>query len=299
MYPQLIQQFIDSHRLPSHYGDDVEQWVAPFLDKLVARLSSPGSRPLLLGLNGAQGTGKSTLGQLITLILEGQGFTVVCLSIDDFYLGKAERNQLAQAVHPLLQTRGVPGTHDIDLLNNTLESLLQPQEIGSVNLPRFDKATDDRVSESQFLQQSLPVDLIILEGWCVGAVAESEQTLSDPINQLEAEEDADGAWRRYVNDKLRSHYEPLFARMDGLVFLQAPSFDQVFEWRSLQERKLKAIQTEASPGVMNESQLHRFIQHYERITQQCLTRLPSQADVIFRLDKSHRIVGREDASGHF
>ncbi len=295
MYPQLIQQFLESEDLPSGYGEDAERWILPFVENLKARLAEyEGGRPFLLGVNGAQGTGKSTFSKLLSLLMQQDQTQVCCLSIDDFYLSKQARLDLAKTIHPLLATRGVPGTHDIPLLQECLSRLLDSNEQQTIPIPRFDKAMDDRTSEEEFHTQQLPVDLVILEGWCVGARFTESATLLEPLNQLEAQEDADSSWRIFVNNCLRENYEPLFAQLDALVVLQAPSFEQVFEWRGLQEQKLRQ-NSNSDSGIMNEAKLQRFIQHYERITRRCLDQLPDRADVLFRIDESHRFTARKSS----
>ena len=247
---------------------------------------------MLLGINGAQGTGKSTLADFLKLALETQrGWRVAVLSIDDFYLTKAERAALADQVHPLLKTRGVPGTHDTDLLSRYLDDLRSLAEGEEHRLPRFDKARDDRMDESQWPLVSGPIELIILEGWCVGSVSENETDLTQSINELERYKDPAGDWRAYVNDRLASDYARLFAQLDALIFLQAPSFDAIYRWRLEQERKLAASTPAGASGIMSESQIAEFIRYYERITRSNLRQLPRSADVVLELDEQHNIIG--------
>lgn len=294
MYPQLIQEFLESEQLPSSYGEDIANWVLPVFTQLKDVLLSHQDNPFFLGINGAQGTGKSTLNKLICLLAENEGLRVASLSIDDFYLSKADRSELAKSVHPLLATRGVPGTHDIALLKSVIATLRSSTHQGSISLPSFDKAIDDRVDEAEFKQQTLPVDLILLEGWCVGARAQPEKDLKEVLNQLEAIEDPQCLWRNYVNDVIRDDYEPLFDQLDCLFVLQAPSFEQVLAWRGLQEEKLRRNTAGEAAGIMNDRELQRFIQHYERITRSCLEQLPKVAGLVFRLDEMHRFTARED-----
>ena len=258
------------------------------------RRNSKSGKSFLLGINGAQGTGKSTLAAYLALTLDESGQrNVAILSLDDFYLTKAERQKLAQSVHPLLATRGVPGTHDIPMLRECLAQLrtLGPQE--KYRLPRFDKAIDDRADEASWPTISGPVDLIILEGWCVGSTAETESGLETPVNDLEAERDADGRWRRYVNERLRTDYAAVFAELDALVFLRAPSFEAVLRWRIEQEQKLAAAATGEAAGIMNESEVAAFIRYFERITRNNLEAVRSNADIVLELDKYHDCVASD------
>lgn len=244
----------------------------------------------MLGINGAQGTGKSTLADFLRLAAESIfDWRVAVLSIDDFYYTLAERELLAEKVHPLLRTRGVPGTHDTDMLADYLKRLRQLNEHERIALPRFDKATDDRANESRWPVVTGPIDLVILEGWCVGTVAQASGDLRLPVNTLEREEDPDGAWRNYVNDQLKASYEQIFNELDFLIFMRAPSFDAILRWRAEQEEKLAELSPEGSSGVMNREQIESFLQFYERLTRANLVTLPNSADVVFSLDDTHSI----------
>ncbi|HJO35341.1 MAG TPA: hypothetical protein QF361_03860 [Gammaproteobacteria bacterium] len=255
---------------------------APLACWLQAR--QPAQGPLLVGINGAQGAGKSTLCQLLQVVLEaGLGLRVAVLSIDDVYLTHAERQRLAREVHPLLAVRGVPGTHDVALAISLLDRLaaLRPGE--RLALPSFDKGRDDRRPPAQWPEVTGPVDIILFEGWCVGASAQPAAALATPINALEAEEDADGRWRSYVNAQLQGPYADLFDRLQRLILLQVPGWEKVHEWRCQQEQGLPAEQR------MDAEQVRRFIAFYERLTRHMLATLPTQADVCLRLAPDHSI----------
>ena len=295
MSPQLIQEFLRSEDLPATYGEDMLTWFLPAAQELLLRLTPNPNRPLFIGINGAQGTGKSTLAKLFELCCTKAGLQVAVLSIDDFYFSKAARAQLAETVHPLLATRGVPGTHDVQQLKSCLSRLLDSQA-GTVKIPRFDKAADNPLPEDHWATATLPVELIILEGWFIGLEPEPCEHLLSPVNHLEAFEDGDGSWRNFVNNSLRYDFADLFGRLDSLLMLQAPSFEQVFAWRSLQEEKLKrhrAARGDAdTSGVMSPEEIGRFIQHFERLTRHALNTLPGKADSVFHLDSQHRVAGK-------
>ncbi len=294
MYPQLIQRFLEAEKLPESYAEDALHWFLPLIEELTGTLTDREPRPLLLGISGAQGTGKSTLSKLIVEAMGAANLRSLCLSIDDFYLGQAERRKLAESVHPLLKTRGVPGTHDVVLLQSTLDQLKTASASARIPIPRFSKATDDRMSPAEVRLQDGALDLVILEGWFVGATAQDNLELEKPLNELEKDEDADGEWRRFVNGKLQSDYQSIFQLLDRLLMLRAPSFEQVYEWRGLQEEKLRRASDSAATAIMSSEQLRRFIQHYERLTRHCLDTLPEQADTVFELNSEHRVIARKD-----
>jgi D-glycerate 3-kinase len=211
------------------------------------------------------------------------------ISIDDFYLTRQQRQQLAQQVHPLFATRGVPGTHDVQLASQTLDCLLQCAPDTPCQLPCFDKSRDDRCAQQDWNTISQVLDVVLFEGWCNHAPVQTDEQLQQPINRLEREEDADASWRRYANEQLKVYHQKLFDRADLLIYLQVPSFEKVYEWRGLQERKLAQQAGSENNAVMDEAGLQRFIQHYERITRQCLQGLPSSADVVLKLGDDHAI----------
>ncbi len=266
---------------------------------LVARKEQqPG--PLVVGINGAQGAGKSTLFNLLEVILEeGFNLKVVGLSIDDLYKTREDREKLAHTVHPLLKTRGVPGTHDVDLGLELIRALKGEfgEEGQNVKIPVFDKSIDDRCPPVLWQEWHGDADVIVLEGWCVGAAAQSKSQLAESVNDLERSEDPLGFWRNYVNQQLEGSYKELFGMIDVLIMLKVPSMESVFEWRSQQEKKLAervryfydTQQPTQHLRIMNEREIRRFIQHYERLTRNMLEEMPDRADICLELNQNHKI----------
>jgi D-glycerate 3-kinase len=288
----MTAAFRDKHQLPESFARTETEFYEPLGRWVEQRLSErQGSEPLVLGINGAQGTGKSTLADFIREFLAGvHDRRTVVLSIDDLYLTRAERQALAKDVHPLLATRGVPGTHDVELGLSVIRSLKKLEDGQSQLVPRFDKSSDDRFAESEWTRVCGPVDLIIFEGWCVGSRPATDDELLTPINDLEADEDPSRIWRTYVNRQLEDSYPPLFETLDALVFMSAPDFESVLRWRTEQEEKLAASTGGDKTQVMTNSQIERFIQHYERITKQNLASIATKADVRIELGQDHRVV---------
>lgn len=239
-------------------------------------------RPLVVGLCGAQGSGKSTVSAALAARFE----RAVTFSIDDLYLGRAARVDLARRIHPLLATRGVPGTHDPILGIEILNALMRGE---SVALPRFDKAHDDRVPSEHWPMAEAGCKLVIFEGWCVGARPQGAQNLVDPVNHLEAEEDRDGTWRRFVNDALGGTYQDLFDRLDMLVLMAAPDWEAVLGWRIQQEHELRAASPDGS-ALMDDDAVVRFVSHFERLTRHILANMPQRADLVLRLNEARACV---------
>ncbi|MES2988738.1 MAG: kinase [Pseudomonadota bacterium] len=246
-------------------------------DLIAARVRAPGTRhPFVLGIAGAQGSGKSTVARELAA-----RFACPVLSLDDLYLDGDARTRLAAEIHPLLRTRGVPGTHDPARGLAVIEALGQP---GTTLLPRFDKARDEPGAPEVWQG---PADMLILEGWCLGAHPQPETELAAPVNALEREQDADRVWRRWVNRRL-AEYRPLFDRIDMLVFLAAPGFEVVQSWRTEQELTLKRA---LGPGAgMTDAELAAFIQHYQRLTEHMLRHAPDWADITITLDAQRQVL---------
>lgn len=251
-------------------------WVlAQVLSALAAHLRQAAQQRCIVALSGAQGSGKSTLAAVLCDYMRSQGIQADTVSLDDFYLTHAQRQQLAAQVHPLLATRGVPGTHDWAWLAKTLQ---QMKRGGELHLPVFDKGLDDRAGS-----RHCTPEVLILEGWCLGVQQQARAELVAPLNQLEKDEDGDGVWRRWVNEQILLHYEPLWQFVDLWAVLRAPDFTQIQQWRWLQEQQLPPEQR------MSRTQLQRFIDHYERLTRwqwRCKPRAPG---VLAELDADHRV----------
>jgi len=291
-----LQPFLNAQTLPEALMDDIRRFYIPFADQFSNQLALKKTQGMqVLGINGAQGSGKSTLAGILKRIFELKyGWTVAVLSLDDLYLSRAARRKLAADVHPLLQTRGVPGTHDVQLGVDTIAQLAGLKSGQTMRLPRFDKAHDEPFAQHDWPVQQGPVDLLIFEGWCVCANAQAESKLDAPCNALEAKEDADGVWRRFVNHQLSERYPALFAPVDVLMYLHVPDMQAVHRWRSAQEAQLVQMDTiESNSGSktmanpMDAAAMQRFIQHFERLSLHQRKQLPDIADIVCELDASH------------
>lgn len=286
-----LEQFLADHQLPEGYAHIAQKWFIPLAkDILSHKKGAPG--PFFVGVNGCQGSGKSTLCDFLRFYLEAQHLHVVVLSLDDFYLSQPDRVQLAEQVHPLLVTRGVPGTHDTQLAHQVITALRQAN---SVALPRFNKATDNPYPTEQWPVINNRVDIVLMEGWCWGVPPQDQQALAEPVNKLEQNEDPDGTWRRYVNTQLADAYQSLFDEMQYWAMLKGPSFEHVYQWRCEQEHKLIARLTregvpDASQQGMTDAQINRFIQHYQRLTEHSFARLPQRCHTVFELDGDRQII---------
>jgi len=289
---KMINAFIEEHQLPDAFNQLVEQFYQPLAQRIHAQFQQ-GNKPLFVGINGCQGSGKSTLSAYIAQYLSNAyALKVVVMSLDDFYFSKNDRNTLAETMHPLFKTRGVPGTHNIQLLTQVLIQLKEKSH--PISIPKFNKATDELYPETNWQCIDQPADIVILEGWCWGVPAQEETQLQAAINSLEQQNDSRGLWRGYVNQQLKEHYQPLYQLFDHWVALQAPSFDYVYRWRLEQEQKLEQKlaslgNTSQPSALMSEKQVFDFIQHFQRLTEHGLDTLPLFSDTTFILDKQRNI----------
>lgn len=256
----------------------------------VRHCRTPG-QALIVGVCGPQASGKTTACSNVAEMLRGEGLRVAEMSLDDLYLGRAARAELASSIHPLFITRGPPGTHDVALGEDVIARL---RSGASLALPRFSKGHDEPVPRKDWPHFEGPCDVLLFEGWCMGAAPLADAALQVPVNALEQEEDAQGVWRRYWNEHLKGPTGALFAQLDTLIQLRPPGFDVVYKWRCQQEHQLIARSgTEGAPAAMTDAQVARFIAHYERMTDHILREMPARADLVIDLDAERRVTGHK------
>lgn len=241
----------------------------------------------LIGLTGGQGTGKSTISKILKIILkEAYKLETVIFSIDDFYKTLHERKVMSKTINSLFLTRGVPGTHDTKMLFRCIKKL-KNKKFKKLIIPKFDKSIDDRSLKNKWFKVKKKPNIIIFEGWCVGATAQKNKDLNFPVNQLEKQRDIQKIWRQKVNLELKKNYSKIYNLIDKLIFLKVPSFKYVLKWRTLQEKKLRI--NGKGNKIMNNEQIKNFIMYYERITKHMLKTLPTKSDIMISIDKSHRL----------
>ena len=256
------------------------------LSKWINSIYIKDGKTKLIGLSGGQGAGKSTITGILKLILKKKyGLNVCVFSIDDFYKTKFDRLKMSKKTHPLFITRGVPGTHDVKLLNQTINNLKQ-KNFRTVLIPKFDKSKDDRFKKSKWQKVKVRPDVIIFEGWCVGVTHQTNLELKKPINFIEKKYDKNLKWRKIVNNLIKKSYKNLFNKIDKLVYLKVPHFDYIVEWRWIQEQKMKL--TSKSKKTMSKTQVKEFIMFYERLTKHMMKNYSKISDLTILLDKNHR-----------
>jgi len=241
--------------------------------------------PLIIGISGSQGSGKSTLTKfLVEQLTSKDRLNVIGISLDDYYFSKEQRSCIASQIHPLFETRGVPGTHYIERLKADIEAFKSQKT--SMQLPNFDKVSDQPSFNKTTINHT--IDIFIVEGWCLGMKPLSDEQLFGNENELEANQDAAGIWRRAYNQALKDKYQEVWQLFDYVVYLAAPNFDVVSQWRWQQEAQL-AQSNNTQYKTMSKDDIDQFVMYFQRLTEYGLGELPKVADVTFYLDKNRHI----------
>jgi len=285
-------KFIKSQETPKDKFKNKEKMIKSFLVPVSFWIANKASKkkPYILGLAGGQGTGKTTISSIISIILRKYfKLNVFTISIDDFYKTRKERLLLSQKIHPSLMIRGVPGTHDINIMLNFFKRV-KSKKFRKLKLPKFNKAIDDRYKKKLWYSISKRPDIIIFEGWCVGARAQKNSTLKKAINSLEKIDDKKLTWRKFVNHQLKSKYKKLYSKLNCLLFLKANNFSLLQQWRLKQEKKLWLKNKKSSNNkIMNKKDVIKFMQTYQRVTQNMFKYAPKYASIILNLNSNHQI----------
>ena len=234
-----------------------------------------------LMIAGSQGSGKSTLSVLIKkFFLKFYSKNVVILSIDDFYLSSFQRKRLARKFNTdLFETRGVPGTHNLKLLDKVINNLMKKKF--PVYIPVFDKVTDNKKNYKRKISK---VDLLILEGWCVGSKPIDMKYLKININDLEKKNDSNLIWRTAYNSAL-INYQKLFKKFDYYIFIKFPNWEFVIDWKYKQELDLRSIKS----NIRLKKKLQQFIKYYQKLSKWMSLTTPSYCNVLITLDKNQSI----------
>ena len=257
------------------------------ISKMIAKDYLKKKKTKVIGLTGGQGTGKSTISNILKIILkEAYKLETVIFSIDDFYKTLNERKKISKKISKLFITRGVPGTHDTKMLFRCINDL-KKNNFKKMIIPKFDKSIDDRCTKNKWSKVKKKPNIVIFEGWCVGAAAQKNKDLNIPVNKLEKQKDNKRIWRQKVNSELKKDYNKIFNLVDKLIFLKVPSFKYVYRWRLLQEKKLRI--TGKGNKTMNDKQIENFVMYYERITKYMLKTLPKTADTVISIDEKHKL----------
>ena len=285
-------KFIKSQETSTEKFKGKEKMIKSFLIPICFWIAKKAKsrRPYFIGLAGGQGTGKTTISSIIKIILiKYFKLKVFKISVDDFYKTRKDRSLLSKRVHPMLLTRGVPGTHDINLILNFFKKM-KSKKFKSSKVPSFNKAVDDRSSKKNWQKIKERPDIIIFEGWCMGAKPVPVKSLKKSINSMEKVKDPKLVWRKYVNQQLKSKYKNLYSQLNCLIYLKAKNFSLLQKWRLKQEHKLKLKNMKKSKNkIMNKEDIFNFMQTYQRITENMFKTMPKFASIVMHLNSDHQI----------
>ena len=285
-------KFIKSQETSKDKFKNKEKMIKSFLIPVSFWIASKAnkSKPYFVGLAGGQGTGKTTISSIVAIILRKYfKKNVFKISIDDFYKTRKERKNLSKKIHPMLMTRGVPGTHDVQIMLDFFKKA-KSKNFKKMKLPSFNKALDERYPIKNWYKINLKPDVIIFEGWCVGARPETNKTLKKPINFLEKANDEKLIWRKYVNQQLKTKYKKLYSQLNCMIYLKAKNFSLLQKWRLKQEHKLwLKTKKKSSHKIMSKGDVINFMQTYQRITQNMLKYAPKYSSIILNLNRNHQI----------
>ena len=285
-------KFIKSQETKKEKFRNKEKMIRSFLIPVCFWIANKrkNKKPYFIGLAGGQGTGKTTTSSIIKIILEKYfKLNVFKISIDDFYKTRKERLNLSKKVHPMLMVRGVPGTHDIRIMLNFFNKV-KSKNFKMIKLPTFNKAIDDRFGKKNWYKIKKRPDVIIFEGWCVGAKPELNKTIKRAINLLEKDKDKNLIWRKYVNNQLKTKYKNLYSQLNCMIYLKAKNFNLLQKWRLKQENKLRLkTKKSSSHKIMNKDDVISFMQTYQRITENMFKKMPKYASIVLNLNSNHQI----------
>jgi len=287
---KIYLKFLKSQEVLSEpFRDKISQlnnFYLPISD-MIHKTYLKNKKTKVIGLTGGQGSGKSTISNILKIILkENFNLETVIFSIDDFYKTFKERERMSKKISSLFLTRGVPGTHDTKMLLACIQKL-KSLNFTKIKLPKFDKAIDDRTSKKNWIKVNKKPNIIIFEGWCIGAEPQKKKDLLIPINRLEKYYDKKIIWRNKVNQELNTNYKKIFKLIDKIIFLKVPSFKYVFKWRLLQEKKLRIISK--GKKTMSDNEIKKFVMFYERLTKHMFKTLASKADTVINIDTQHKL----------
>jgi len=258
-----------------------KKYISQFIIPIINKINNSKNNKFIIA--GSQGAGKSTLAKIFKLVLENvYKKKVMLLSIDDYYLSKNKRNKLSKKIHPLLITRGVPGTHDIVALKKDIINFQKNNF--PITTPRFNKLKDDISSKKKIIKNA---EILLLEGWCCGSPSINKEYLFQNINRLETILDKNKKWRQYYNSQLKKDYKKVFSLFDQQIYIQPPSFNYILKWRYAQERN-NALRSRNSDFI-NKSDLQNFIQHFEKLTKWMIKTMPAKADILIKIDSNQKI----------
>ena len=286
VYPEVLQF---CQKSGFHGQSDIREtlwnlWLPLAMQVAEYRREMP--RPLIQGILGGQGTGKSTLSSILRLILRHLGYNAQSLSLDDLYKTYSDR-QILSKQDPRLIWRGPPGTHDIELGLSVLDRLRQPYQQAAIELPRFDKSAWGGAGDRTQSEVVEGVDIVLFEGWFVGVrpIDPSAFDAAPPPILTEG----DRQFARDMNARLQD-YLPLWERLDRLIVLYPVDYRLSVQWRQQAEHEAIA----AGKSGMSDAEIEQFVNYFWKALHpelfiNPLTGKPEWVDMVIEIDRDRSV----------
>ncbi len=282
LYPDVLE-FCQTHlrMQPQMVSEVLYNFWLPLATKLVSHRQQL-NRPLIQGILGGQGTGKTTLCRVLALIFQHLGYQTLSLSLDDLYKTYGDR-QILKQYDPRLIWRGPPGTHDVELGLNLLDKVRNCEF--PVSVPRFDKSAHNGAGDRTTPEIVANADIVLFEGWFVGVRPIALSTFDHPPPPIITPEDQ--AFARDMNRNL-GDYLPLWERLDGLIVLYPKDYRLSLEWRKQAEREMIA----AGKSGMTDSEVEQFVKYFwcslhPELFIKPLIESPKLVDLVIEINSDH------------
>ena len=283
VYPDVDQFCQTQPRLAEHLFENLWNLWLPLADWL-AKHRQASDRPWIQGILGGQGTGKTTLGAILTRLLQACGYQTISISLDDLY--KTYRDRLCEH-DPRLLWRGPPGTHDVDLGIQTLDALRQSISQPSIAIPRFDKSLHNGAGDRTVPTIISGADIVLFEGWFVGVRPINPAVFDQSIAPIVTEDDR--TFARDMNAKLHD-YLPLWERLDSLMVLQPVDYRLSQQWRRQAEQQLRST----GKAGMSDAEIDAFVEYFWKALHPELFIKPlietsGKADLVIEIQADHSV----------
>lgn len=262
-------------------------WSEPVFQRLLEDLEQ-ADRPLVVAISGPPSSGKRLLSDFLIQRFAELDMTAVEMALNDFSFDARARAEMAEREHPLFAQRGFPGTYDCLAMKNVLAELCAVDNFSPVSIPRFDKVKDKRFPRSDWSIVEEQPKVVILTGWCLGAVPESIEDLSVCLNAVERELDPEGVFRKLVKERISEEQQPLQKLIDRWVLFEAPNTGVVLEWLLADEAERRE---QGKPRAnRTDSEIHDYVGLIERTLRDVKLSIAYHADFVFELKRDRSIL---------
>ncbi len=227
----------------------------PLVQHLANQQSKIG-RTFIQGLMGGQGTGKTTLGLVLKILMRHLGKTFLSISLDDLYKTYSDRQKLRDR-RPELIWRGPPNTHDIDFGIEVLQQLRDrpSDDRQPIAIPRFDKSLHNGAGDRTDPEICYDADIVLFEGWFVGLRPLPISAFRNFVPPILSESDREFALECNAN---LYDYLPLWDYLDRLMVLKPEDYQYSLQWRIEAEHKL----IDSGKTGMSDTEITQFVEYF-------------------------------------